>query len=111
MKPNPFESLNHLTVPVVRIDLLLGVFLLCGGVRAFRTDRHNVLVNGASRWRPATRGYRDGTQKGLLAIRQAPNPFGTCPRAWRVCRIESKLAVGPPGRNSDPTPTAIDDHR
>jgi len=44
----------------------------------------------------------DETQKGLLAIRQAPNPFGTCPRAGRVCRFESKLTVGLLRRNSDP---------
>src|SRR4029450_13524017 len=72
MKPKPLVSLNHLTVPVVRIDLVL--MMCCVRSAGRRTDRHNVLVMGGSRC-PARRPRCDGdkTQKGLLAIRQAPN--------------------------------------
>jgi hypothetical protein len=41
------------------------------------TGRHNVC-------------FATGRKKGLLAIRQAPETLGTCPRARRVCRCTHK---------------------
>src|SRR5262245_48103393 len=52
MNPKPFESLNHFTVPVVRIVLLLRECAVFGSA-ACRTDGHNVVdydpIRGSSR--------------------------------------------------------------
>src|SRR4029079_2347167 len=100
MKPKPFESLNHFTVPVVRMRPTPMSYAVWECGTSVPTDTTCFVIEpsrGAAR-RP--RSVRDQTQKGLLAIRQAPKTLEELVHAHGACVAIVNIAAGTGRRNA-----------
>src|SRR5262245_43346004 len=89
MKPKPFESLNHFTVPVVRIvSLLLAVCRVT--VRSFPYGQHNVFRDLAHDGVPHSAADPQRNKKRPARIRQAPETTERVHAHGRVCGLSQR---------------------
>src|SRR6185503_20479937 len=95
MKPKPFESLNHLTVPVVRI-VVLHMLICCVGSaeHAVPTDTTCFVTKALTMGDPQHADHSRHKRKRACSQFGRPQyTSGTCPRAPRVCRLTPNLTI------------------